>query len=72
MRDKEFLKSIGENVSFLRKAKGISQRELGLRIDMEKTHISSIENGHRNPTALTLKKIAEALECDVCRLVKWE
>ena len=63
MQDEEFLKLIGANISRLRKEKGFSQKELGHLIDMEKTYLSSIENGHQNPTTLTLKKIADALEC---------
>ena len=65
MQDEDFLKLIGTNISRLRKEKGFSQKELGLLIDMEKTYLSSIENGHQNPTTLTLKKIADAIECEV-------
>jgi len=65
MQDEEFLKIIGGNISRLRKEKGFSQTDLGLIIDMEKTYLSSIENGHQNPTTLTLKKIADAIGCEV-------
>lgn len=65
MQDDEFLKLIGKNIARLRKENGLSQKELGILIDMEKTYLSSIENGRQNPTALTIKKIADAIGCEV-------
>lgn len=65
MRDEDFLKFIGSNIARLRKEKGFSQKDLGQLIDMEKTNLSAIENGRQNPTTLTLKKIADAIGCEV-------
>lgn len=65
VQDAEFLRNIGLNIARLRKAKGLSQNDLGAIIDMENTNLSAIENGRQNPTALTLKKIADALGCEV-------
>ena len=39
---------------------------------MEKSNLSSIENGRQNPTTLTLKKIADAIEVDVREFFSFE
>lgn len=65
MNDKEFLLKLGERIALQRKKKGLSQSELGFLINVDRTNISALENGRHNPTALTLRKIADALECDV-------
>ena len=70
MTDQEFLKSIGKRIASIRKGMGYSQTELGGLIDMEKPNLSSIENGRQNPTSLTLKKIADALEVEVVEFFK--
>lgn len=63
--DKLYLKSLGKNIAQLRKAKNLSQLDICAEIKMEKTNLSSIENGRQNATTLTLKKIAEAIGVEV-------
>ncbi|MFD0993177.1 helix-turn-helix domain-containing protein [Tenacibaculum geojense] len=63
--EKEYLKAIGKRISKLRRANGFSQLDVCAIIEMEKPNLSSIENGRQNFTALTLKKIAEAINVDV-------
>lgn len=65
MNDQEFLIELGNRIAKIRKAKGYSQLDLGTIIDMEKSNLSAIENGRQNPTSLTLKKIADALDVEV-------
>lgn len=65
MDEKEFLQKLGANIARIRKEKGLTQLDLGAAIDMEKSNISTIENGRQNPSALTLKKIADAIGCEV-------
>ena len=67
MYDKEekYLKSVGKNISRIRKSKGFSQLDVCATISMEKSNLSSIENGRQNPTTLTLKKIADAIDVQV-------
>lgn len=64
MDEKEFLQKLGANIARIRKEKGLTQLDLGAAIDMEKSNISTIENGRQNPSALTLKKIADAIGCE--------
>ena len=63
--NKEYLKRIGRKIAEARKSKNFTQDELGDLIQMEKSNLSAIENGKQNVTALTLKRIADALEADV-------
>lgn len=69
MTDKEFLKRIGGNIAKKRKEKGLTQLDLCALINMEKPNLSAIENGRQNATALTLKKISDALEIEVAELI---
>tara|TARA_B100001146_G_scaffold225178_2_gene247299 strand:- start:20783 stop:21004 length:222 start_codon:yes stop_codon:yes gene_type:complete len=65
--EKEYLHSIGRNIAKLRKKHGYSQLDVCAKIQMEKSNLSSIENGRQNFTALTLKRIADAIDTDVSK-----
>lgn len=58
-RKKELL---GHNIFKARVRLGISGTELGLRIGSDKSAVSKIENGERNPSFEMILKIADALE----------
>jgi transcriptional regulator with XRE-family HTH domain len=49
------------SVRELRSGLGISQEELAERADLHRTYIADIERGARNPTLLTIKKLAKGL-----------
>ena len=68
MSEKEFLILLGTNITKYRKLKGISTQELGYLCDMEKSNLIPIEKGRINTTALTLLRIATALNIDVKEL----
>jgi transcriptional regulator with XRE-family HTH domain len=68
-KNKEYLKKIGNRIRTIRKEKHLKQIELGYRCDLDKQAMSRIELGDTNPTILTLKKIADALEIDVSELL---
>jgi transcriptional regulator with XRE-family HTH domain len=59
---------IGREIRRLREAKGWSQAKLAAAADMGVSGISQIETGARNPSAVTLSKIAEALGVGVADL----
>ena len=54
-------KLVGRNVREHRHARGLSQEELGFEAGLDRTYISGIERGIRNPTVLIVGKIARAL-----------
>ena len=51
----------GKRVRKARKAIGISQEELAHEADSNRTYISDVERGTRNPSIEIVKRIAKAL-----------
>jgi transcriptional regulator with XRE-family HTH domain len=54
-------KLVGRNVREQRRARGFSQEELGFEAGLDRTYISGVERGVRNPTVLIVGKLARAL-----------
>ena len=52
-----------------RNARGISQEALALSADVDRTFVSQMERGIRQPTLTTLCKLSEALEIQPSTLV---
>ena len=52
---------VGRNVRRERRAAGLTQEELAHRTGLDRTYLSDIERGIRNPTVLWLQDIADAL-----------
>ncbi|MBL1256043.1 helix-turn-helix domain-containing protein [Methylocystis sp. Sn-Cys] len=61
---------LGESVRKRREALGFSQEELADRCGFDRTYISMIERGKRNPAFLNLLKLAEGLETSVSKLTE--
>lgn len=61
-KDKKRLKKIAAQLVKLRKKRGISQRELSSRCDVDYGKISKLENNKANLTVTTLIELAEGLE----------
>jgi len=53
------ISGFGERVKALRKRKGISQEEFDELVGLDRTYISGIEHGRRNPILFALKSIAD-------------
>lgn len=51
----------GEKLRTLRKAKGLSQEELGFKSSLHRTYISEVERGRRNISIVNIAKIAKAI-----------
>lgn len=67
---KEITKRVGANIRQLRKNRGLSMEQLAYLLDSNKQNIYKIENGLYCPTIATLLFISNALECDLCDLMK--
>jgi transcriptional regulator with XRE-family HTH domain len=67
--DEIFLQSLGNRIVTIRKGKGMTQRELSYRCDIENSNMRRIEAGNTNITVLMLKKIAAGLETNVRELM---
>ena len=60
---------LNENIKTLRKAKGLTQDELAIRLNVVRQTVSKWEKGLSVPDAEMLQKIAEVFEVDVSQLL---
>lgn len=61
---------VATQVREIRRARHLSQRQLASRMQVPRTYISKIENGKAIPTLGSLERLADALQVDVCQLVR--
>jgi transcriptional regulator with XRE-family HTH domain len=61
---------VAGQVRDIRRARHLSQRQLAGRMQVPRTYISKIENGKAIPTLGSLERLANALEVDLCQLVR--
>ena len=64
------LKSFGQLIIERRKALGISQEELAFRSELDRTYISGLERGVRNPSLTAIVKVAQGLGLTTDKLLK--
>jgi transcriptional regulator with XRE-family HTH domain len=57
----DVLRQLGTRIRNLRVHANISQETLGYLSKLHRTYVGAIERGERNPSVLSLKKIADAL-----------
>lgn len=61
-------KILAQNIRALRDEGQLSQEELALRADVDRTYVSQIERAIGNPSLLVLCKLSAVLEVDVKQL----
>lgn len=66
----ETLRALGLLIKQHRTAVGISQEELGLRCSLDRTYISGLERGVRNPSLTALVTLASGLNTTVSKLLE--
>lgn len=54
----------------VRVGRGISQENLAARSDLDRTYVSLLERGRRQPSLLTILRISDALNVEADFLVK--
>lgn len=59
---------LAANVKRLRRKTGLSQENFANEHGIDRTYISGIERGIRNPTIIVVERIAQALKVDVKEL----
>lgn len=64
------LNQLGMRITYLRKAKHMSQLDLSIESSVNKNYICDLEKGRRNPSLLVLERIAVALNVSLSELVK--
>lgn len=63
-------KLFGQRIRELRESHGLSQEAFADKVGLDRTYISGIERGTRNPTLLTMQRLAKGLSASVEQLVK--
>jgi DNA-binding XRE family transcriptional regulator len=56
------LPELGRNLRRVRTAAGLTQTALVKRLGMDRSYVSGLEAGQRNPTAVTLQRLAKVLK----------
>lgn len=63
-------KVIGSNFARLRKSKGLTQEAVAERSGFSQSYIGWLERGQRNPTAISIWMLAQAVEAMPADLVQ--
>jgi transcriptional regulator with XRE-family HTH domain len=61
LNETEVIKSFGKVLKAYRESSGMSQEQMAHAIGSHSTHISRLENGHKQPTLTTVFKISKVL-----------
>lgn len=64
------LKKFGDRVRSLRNQAGISQEKLAELAAIHRTYVSGIERGERNVSLINIRRIADALNISVSKLME--
>ncbi len=70
MDEERIRAAFGRNVRRIRTERGISQEALGDLAGLDRTYVSGVERGIRNPTLLSQCRLAAALEVEPAELVE--
>jgi len=62
--------AFGSVIKQLRVEKGLSQEKLAFESSLDRSYISQIECGHRQPTLLTIFQLAKALQVAPAQIIE--
>lgn len=65
METDNYLIQLGKEIKRRRLIQNLSQEELALKCGFDRTYISMLERGKRNPSFLNLKKLCVGLEINL-------
>ncbi len=68
-KPKTTLEVFGDSLRQLRKSRDLSQEEFALVCGLDRTYISGLERGTRNPTLKVLHQIAKSLNVSISELL---
>lgn len=60
---------LGRRIKFLREQSGLSQEKFAEKCGFDRTYISLLERGKRNPSYTNLLKVAKGLEISISDLL---
>ena len=64
------LKKLGKIIRSKRESRGLTQVELAQKSNLDRNYIGMVERGERNPSYLSLQKIAIGLGLSVDEMIK--
>lgn len=70
--DRSILLKFGKRVKQIRLSQSVSQEELGLLAELDRTYISGIERGLRNVSLINIARIAQALNVSPAALLQFD
>ncbi len=62
--------ALGDAIRRIRLSKGISQEQLALLAEVDRSYVGRVERGDNNIATLTLARIAHALDISIAKLMK--
>ena len=62
------LTSLGKRLRFFREQKHLTQERLAEKAELDSTYISGIERGVRNPSVISLARVAKGLDISLSEL----
>ena len=65
-----YLAALGQAVRRHRERQGLSQEQFAFEVELDRTYVSGIERGVRNPTVATLVRLTKALDIAPSALLK--
>ncbi len=68
-RQHRALVALGRAIREIRLSKGISQEQLALMAELDRSYVGRIERGDNNAALLTLMRLAAALDLTVAKLL---
>ena len=72
MTERELYKRVAERIKQLRMEKGITQQQMAVMLDYEKSNMSRLESGKVNIRLNTIYKISRALKISMSELLDVE
>lgn len=70
MKSNEIEEAFGRTLRRLRTERGITQDALSIESGLDRSFLSKLENGHKQPTLYTMVRIAEVLQVSVTQLAQ--
>lgn len=68
IKDNDYLKQFAQRVKTFREAQGISQEKLAEKAGLHRTYIGMVERLERNPSLVSIHKIANGLGVHITEL----
>ncbi|WEK44372.1 MAG: helix-turn-helix transcriptional regulator [Candidatus Sphingomonas colombiensis] len=65
MDERQILRELGRRIRAQRKRIGLTQEQLALLAEVDRSYFGAIERGERNVTFTTLNRLCIALRCDL-------